>query len=176
MTMMAAMILLILTLIALIFWALKVERQRRLVCEVFSRLLDTRRTWKFRITSASRAAMTLGQVVVSGRMAVCLRTEQVVVNAGPLVLPPRERFEFDLEPSVAELLERLGPPGQGDPATVLDLGFEISYLAPSKPKKRTLRCVALCDHRGLLSIRGEPAPSFSGRAAMDVAQPVVRLQ
>jgi autotransporter translocation and assembly factor TamB len=164
--MLAAMILLILALlVGLLFWAQKVERQRRLVCQVFSRLLDTRRTWKFRITSASRAVMTLGKVVVSGRMAVCLRTEQVVVNAGPLVLPPRERFEFDLEPSVAELLERLGPPGQGDPATVLDLGFEISYLALSKPRKRTLRCIALCDHRGLLSVLGTPAPAFSGGAA-----------
>jgi hypothetical protein len=174
--MMTAIVLAILALGAgLWLWARKVERQRRLVCKVFSRLRDARRTWKFGITSESDSAMTLGRVVVSGRIGVCVRREEVVVNARPITLPPRAHLELDLEPSFAELLETLGRPGQGDPASVLDLGFDISYVAISRRRRRTARCIALCDHQGLLGMLGEPAP-LSGGTAKVAARALVRLQ
>lgn len=173
--MMTAIILAILALgVGLLLSARKVERQHGLVCKVFSRLLDARRTWKFGIISESDSAVTLDRVAVSGRMGVCVRREEVVVNTGPIMLPPRAHLEFDLEPSFAELLETLGRPGQGDPATVLDLGFDISYVAVSKRKRRTARCIALCDHRGLLGMLGEPA-RLPGGTANNLPEVMVRL-
>jgi len=67
-------------LIVLLLRAREIERDRRLACEIVPRLLYTRRTWKLRIANQSNSIMTLGEVVVSGRMATTVHAKQAMVK------------------------------------------------------------------------------------------------
>ena len=166
--------------IALLLWAQEIERDRRLVCEIVPKLLYTHPTWKLRITNGSISVRTLGEVVVSARIATSVHAEQAEVNVGPIMLAAGQRVEFDLEPPLTELLEKLGrsaegfdlepPPtelleklgrsGQGDAAIVLDVTIDLHYLVKSKKRRRTVRFIAVCDHRYLVKVLTKPAPDF----------------
>jgi len=144
--------------IALLLRAGEIESDRRLVCEIVPKLLSTRRIWKLRITSKSVSVTTLGLVVVSGSKATSVHAEHALINVGPVIVPPGQRAEFDLEPPLTELLEKLGRPGRGDASVVLDATIEIHHLVKSKRRKRTMRCIAVCDHHGLVKILVQPPP------------------
>ena len=96
--------------------------------------------------------MTLGKVVVWGSIATSVHAEQAVVNVGSIILPPGGRAEFYLEPPLTEVLDRLGRPGKGHAAIVLGLTIAIYHLVKSKRRQRTVRCIALCDHRGVVEV------------------------
>jgi hypothetical protein len=186
--MITAILAILVLVIALLLWAQEIERDRRLLCEIVPKLLytrrtwklRTRRTWKLRITNESNSIRTLGEVVVSGRIATSIHAEQAKVNVGSIMLATGQRVEFDLEPPLTELLEKLGrssqgfdlepPPtelleklgrsGQGDAAIVLDVTMDVHSLVKSKKRKRTVHFIALCDHRYLVKVLTKPAPDF----------------
>ena len=83
-----------------------------------------------------------------------------MVNVGPLMLATGQRAEFDLEPPLTELLEKLMRPRQGDAAIVLDVTIDIHHLVKAKRRKRTVRFIAVCDHGGLVKVLAQPAPDF----------------
>jgi len=166
--MITAILAILVLVIALLLWAQEIERDRRLLCEIVPKLLytrrtwklRTRRTWKLRITNESNSIRTLGEVVVSGRIATSVHAEQAEVNVGPIMLATGQRVEFDLEPPLTELLEKLGRSGQGDAAIVLDVTMDVHSLVKSKKRKRTVHFIALCDHRYLVKVLTKPAPDF----------------
>ena len=142
--------------IAFLLRAREIERDRRLVCQIVPKLLYTRRTWRLRIANESNSVMTLGEVVVSGRMATSIHAEQAKVNVGTIMLPSGQCAVFDLEPPLLELLEKHGQ-RQGFAASVLDVTIDIHHLVKSKRRMRTVRFVAVCDRGCLVNVLAQPA-------------------
>jgi len=155
--------------IALLLWAHAIERGRRLVCEIIPKVHHSHRTWKLRISSESISVKTLGKVAVSGSLATSVHAEQSVVNVGPIILAKGQRAEFDLEPPLNELLDKLGRPRQSDAAIALDVTIDIHYRVKNKKRRRRVRFIALCDHGGLVRVFAQPPPDYS---ALIVSVPV----